>query len=192
MDWLISQIRLALPTSLGFATDLFQYWASVRHGILTNDGRARARLALVEAAAATFTSVDALLASLGTEHPYALTRLVFPPPTDEPSDPVPFEGWSWLVDLIIEAAKRSPEKILPDVAILVGDTTHGFRTGTFEEGYLLKRDWLSKIFGSRAKEILEILAEYSGPNEYANHAKVAARAWLDEPPLDPTTTTQTS
>jgi hypothetical protein len=70
-----------------------------------------------------------------------LTRLIYPPPTDEPPDTISFDEWGWLVPIILDAARIDPERILPDLAVLVGDTIHGFRTGQFEQRYKLKRDW---------------------------------------------------
>jgi hypothetical protein len=103
-DWLIQQIRSAVPTSLGLATELFQYWASTRHGIVGDDDRRRVRQELVASARAELTSDDRLLKALGSAHDYPLTRLIFPPPTDEPPDSIPFEDWGWLVGTIIDAA----------------------------------------------------------------------------------------
>jgi hypothetical protein len=184
--WLTEQIRSALPKSLGFATDLFQYWASLSHGIVSEQQRAQVRAALVDSARASFHTVDALLSSLGPQHEYPLTRLVYPPPTDEPADTVPLDSWGWLVDLIIEAASVNEERIVPDVAILVGDTTHGFRTGKFEERYKLRREWMTQVFGARTDEMLHILAEYHGSHEHALNATKEAALWLKERASNPT------
>jgi hypothetical protein len=179
-DWLIRKIESVLPTSLGFATDLFQYWASVSHGIVGVANRARVRAALVAQAQASLGSADKLLAALGPEHEYPLTRLIYPPPTDEPPDTIPSNSWAWLVELIFDAAKLDEERILPDVAIFVGDTSHGFRTGKFEERYKLRRDWMKEIFGARTDQMLKLLAAYGGSNQYAMDAKREAEAWLKE------------
>jgi hypothetical protein len=117
---------------------------------------------------------------LGPSHDYPLTRLIYPPPTDEPPDTVGLNSWGWLVNLIFEAAKQDPERILPDVAIFVGDTTHAFRTGQFEERYKLKRDWMTQIFGARTDEMLHLLAEYEGQHQYAVEAKREAQTWLND------------
>lgn len=178
-SWLIEQIQSVLPTSLGLATDLFQYWASSTHGIVSRDHRAQVRSALADVARTTFTTVDALISSLGPKHDYPLTRLVYPPPSDEPPDTQPLNGWGWLVDLIVAAAPSS-DRIIPDVAIMVGDTSAGFRSGRFDERYKLKRDWLAEIFGVRTDDMLRIFAEYEGKNEYALGAKAEAKKWLAE------------
>ncbi len=187
-DWLIGKIESVLPISLGFATDLFQYRASVPHGIVGQAERARVRAALVARAQASFGSADQLLRALGPAHDYPLTRLIYPPPTDEPPDTFALESLGWLVDLIFETARQDSERILPDVAIFVGDTTHGFRSGQFEERYKLKRDWVTRIFGTRTEEILRLLAGYAGKHQYALEARREAQTWLKEvadgmPPL---------
>jgi len=179
-DWLIDQIRSVLPRSLGFATDLFQYLASRSHGIVSEEHRPRVRAALVESAREVFASPDALFSSLGAKHEYPLTRLVYPPPMDEPPDTVPLDSWGWLVDLIITTAKANEERIVPDVSVMVGDTLHGFRTGQFEQRYKLKREWMSQIFGARTDEMLHILADYRGRHEHAVGARAEAKLWLAE------------
>jgi hypothetical protein len=179
-DWLIEQIRAAVPTSLGFATDLYQYWASVPHGVVSPEHRSRVRSAEVDAVRSSLANIASLLASLGSEHPYALTRLVYPPPTNEPPDTVPANSWGWLTELIVAAAKDAEEQIVPDVAVMIGDTTHGFRSGRFEQQYKLKREWMSELFGNRTLEMLRILADYDGSHEYAIAAKEEARQWLSE------------
>jgi hypothetical protein len=136
---------------------------------------------VANSAAATYQTVDALISSLDPNHEYPLTRLVYPPPSDEPLDTQPKNSWGWLVGLILAAAVAHEERIVPDVAIMVGDTTSGFRSGNFEDRYKLKRDWVTEIFGDRTPEMLQIFAGYSGKNEYALGAKVASQQWLDEP-----------
>jgi hypothetical protein len=69
-EWLVEQIRSVLPISLGFATDLFQYFGSTRHGIVGFEHRAQLRAAVVDSAHATFTDAPSLLASFGTVHDY--------------------------------------------------------------------------------------------------------------------------
>ena len=86
-DWLIDQIRIVLPISLGFATDLFYLWASAESGIVSGEDRNRVRIALVEEARASFVTVDALLSSLGREQECPLTRLVHPPQHNQPTGP---------------------------------------------------------------------------------------------------------
>ena len=179
-DWLIEQIRIVLPTSLGFATGLFYFWASTENGIVSAADRDRVRRALVEEARKTFVTVDALLSSLGPEHEYSLTRLVYPPPSREPTDPIPRDRWEWLVPLIIEAAKVDEDRIVPDIVVLVGDTAVGVRTGQFDQRYELKRDKLSEFFGDQTRVMLGLLAEYGGSNEYAMAAKEDAKKWIAE------------
>jgi hypothetical protein len=179
-EWLADQIRSVLPASLGFGTELFQYFGSTRHGIVDADARAKLRAAVVDRAKASLTDPASLLASLGTVHEYPLTRLIYPPPTDEPADTVELEHWAWLVPIIIDAAKINPDRIIPDIAVLVGDTVHGFRTGQFEQRYKLKREWLTKIFGDRSDDVIALLADYQGSHEWAREAKQEALTWLSE------------
>ena len=89
-------------------------------------------------------------------------------------------SWGWLVDLMIEAAKNAPHRIVPDVVILVGDTAHGIRSGNFEQRYKLKRDRMLEIFGARTEEMLSMMAQYDGDHEYALLARGEAGGWLAE------------
>ena len=180
-DWLIDQGIAVLRVSLGLAGELFYYWASVSHGIVSEQGRAQVRGRLVDVARASLTDADTLLSSLGTQHEYPLTRFIFPPPTDEPQDTVALSSWGWLVDIIVEAAEKAPNRILPDVAVLVADTAHGIRSGRFEERYRLKREWMTEIFGPRTREMLALMARYDGDHEYAKYGRDEASRWLAEP-----------
>jgi hypothetical protein len=178
--WLIERVQSCLPTSLWLATDLFYYWASVNHGIVSDNGRAEVRAAEVAAAKATLTSVDVLLDSLGPVESYAITRLIYPPPTHQPPDTVPFSAWGWLVSLLIPAARMTEERVVPDLAVLVIDSTSGFRSGDLVERYILMRDRVVEIFGDRLREMLEIFAGYEGDHKHAVGAKEGAIAWLKE------------
>ena len=178
-EWLIEQIRIVLPINLGFATDLFKHWASV-HGIVSAGHRDRVRIALVEKARTSFVTVDALLSSLDSVHEYPLTRLINPPPLDEPPDPIPWNSWSWLVPLIIEAAKVDEARIIPDVAIFVGDISDSVEMGRFAQHYKLKRERMAEFFGGQTDAMLGILAEYGGDHRYALAAKEEATQWIEE------------
>ena len=144
------------------------------------EDRNRVRIALVEGARTSFVTGDAFLSSLGPEHECPLTRLVHPPPLHEPPDPIPWNSWAWLVPIIIKAAKVDEARIVPDVAILVGDTGVGVRTGQFDQRYELKREQMAEFFGDQTGVILNILAEYSGNNEYAMAAKEDAKKRIAE------------
>ena len=179
-DWLIEQIRLVLPASLGFANDLFYYWASVPNGNVTEEERNQARFALVKRARESFVTAEALLASVGPGHDCALTNLVHPPPTDEPPDPVATDSWGWLVPHIVGAAKADEDRIVPDVAILVGDTASDARLDRFEKRYELKRERMAEFFGDWTEEVLRILAAYRGDEEWAVLAREESKNWIHE------------
>lgn len=178
--WLIEQIESCLPTSLWLATDLFYYWASINHGIVSEEGRAIVRGAVVAAAKARLTTVDLLLKSLGPLDSYSVTRLIYPPPTHQPPDTIPLSSWAWLVELLIPASRVAEERVVPDLAVLVIDSTSGFRSGDLIERYVLLRDKVMEIFGDRTPEVLGIFASYQGEHKHAMGAKNGAIEWLAE------------
>jgi hypothetical protein len=179
-DWLIEKIREVLPTSLSLANGLYNYWASIPHGITSHEHRARVRLALVEQAKETFTSVRALLAALGPMDEYPLTRLIYPPPTDEPPDPVPFRSWRWFANLVIAAAEKEPARIVPDIAALFLERSHELVDGALERRYRLRRERVREIFDDRSDDMLRILATYQGDDEYGVAARDEARRAVSE------------
>lgn len=181
-DWIADRIRQTLPTHLQFATDIFQYWCSVPHGLTSEAHRISVRDILVSSAKQVFTTPTALLKSVATSSDYPITRLVYPPPTEEPPDTVRLDSWQWLVAVALPAASTSPERIIPDLAVLVTDTSHGFRSRDFTQLYKLKRDWCASFFGSQLREALLIFDSYAGDDKHARAAKAEAHSWLGESP----------
>ena len=75
--------RLVSDSRLSSSDELVPDFGSV----LRRDEAVRNRSPTVEARS-SLTDVDLLLSSLGTQHEYALTRFIYPPPTNEPPDTV--------------------------------------------------------------------------------------------------------
>ena len=184
-DWLIERIRFALPTSLGFANELFHYCASAAHGFTTEEDRGRVRNALVEVARESFATVDVLLAALGDEHEYPVAQLVRVDHQDEPSDPVPLDSWAWFVPVLIGAAAVDEDRIVPDVVNIVGNTEAGIQAGRVTRRFALDRERMTEFFGERTNEMVNVLAVYRGSDRLALAARAEARTWITELAEDP-------
>jgi hypothetical protein len=184
IGWLNERIAKALPISLNLANELYSYWASVPHGIVTAGGRGTVRRAVFDRAKLIFPDAQALVRSLSPQHRYALTRFVLPPPTNEPADTIAPHEWDWLMPLIISAAATDPQMIVPDIAIMLGNVDHRFSHdddgARLNEVYTLNRERVDALGAARADEIISILATYSGEDKYAIAAKSEAQKWQAE------------
>lgn len=159
-DWLLGQIKEVAPQSIRFGNDLYYYWASSKYGIVPDSERPLIRREFVAALRKAFEgdSRSTIESALSSVYPYSIYHLVFPPDAEgppsilrEPSD------WSWLSPLVLRAAARSPEIMIPQLAALVGELKDNWDRGTMERRYVLDTERVSRIFGARSRDLYQLL-----------------------------------
>lgn len=188
VDWLSGHIERAIPISLRMADDLLYYYANDRSGILPNGGWAVARRRMLDAAGVAYREVALLLRAVvdgSLKQRYALLHFVRPP--DHRNGPIDIrpEDRSWLAPLLIEAARRQPRLVIPNVLLMFGD--HDVWTALepdeerrLEKAYTLYREQMELIFGDQAVEMLEIIAAHEPLDDIERRAATLATVWLTE------------
>jgi vacuolar-type H+-ATPase catalytic subunit A/Vma1 len=168
-NWLSEQIRSVLPHSLILANDLYDYFASVQHGIVSPEGMNRVRRSVLESARITFINSESLLHALSPSGPFEVAHLVTPVHVyrGEQPDVTSHADWTWISTIILEAARIAPELMAPQIAALVGKFGDLFTAeGKPSSRYSIDEAKLNDLFGERAREVLEVLAVSppSGPD----------------------------
>ncbi len=156
--WLLDQITRSVPTSLRLANDLYHYWGSTRYGVVkTPKNRNVVRKKLVEQTKQTFSpeKPDDLIKVLDPEYPYSIQQLVCPsdhkePPSllNEPSD------WKWLGPVLLNAATRAPNEVIPQIVFLV---THSHYHTALDVRTAWREEFLEDVFGANVACLMQIL-----------------------------------
>jgi hypothetical protein len=181
-DWLVREIRVALPISLLFAADLYSWYGSVPHGIVTTERRAQIRARLIDAARATYREPAALIRALSEDQPQALSRFITPPSEDEPPDSVTPVDLRWFAEIVTDAARIAPALIVPDVVVTFGRFGHRFERGDdaglgLVDTYSLDRDRFAEFFGARTDDMLDAIAEFQTDTSVVLTAQPQVREW---------------
>jgi hypothetical protein len=186
-DWLIAEIRRALPISLLFAADIYGWYGSVPNGIVSTEGRSQLRTALIDAARETFREPVALISALSEDQPHALWRFIAPSGKDEPPDIVTLVDLRWFAEVVTDAARISPALIVPDIVGTFGRFGHRFNrhgdTGAgfgIIETYSLDRDRFAEFFGVRTDDMLAVIAEFRTDTPVVLTAQPQVREWQVE------------
>jgi hypothetical protein len=125
VNWLAEHIERVLPVSLRLATDLLYYFGNDRSHILPQGSWPIVRRRMLDAAKPAFVDAQALLRAIadGSDRMrYALLHFVRPP--DHRNDPIDIRPHdrAWLAPLFVEAARRQPTLVIPNVLHMFGDS----------------------------------------------------------------------
>ena len=125
-DWILNQIRLALPISLGFANDLYYYWHTTERSMVGVDHpQPELRKSVIaEIKTAYCDKPDVFVKAIESSPIYHLFHLVY-----LYSGPryggIGFENedWHWLAETVLKAAEIRPEKVIPQIIGLSAHTS---------------------------------------------------------------------
>lgn len=117
-DWILDQIDIAIPVSLGFTSHLYYYWHNTDRNMIEVDCPQPAlRKGFIAKAETAFRGKpEKLLHAIGFSPIYSLYHLVF-----LYSQPrygglnFEQEDWHWLSDTILQAAEITPKLIIPQI-----------------------------------------------------------------------------
>jgi KAP family P-loop domain len=185
-DWLIEQVRIALPRSIRLCNDLYYYWASRSYGIVTFDERNDVRRAVFETANEVFQSNGAprLIEALDKGHPFALYHLIFDTDQREPRSILcDAKDWTWLGPAILDAVILQPDIIVPQLVCLVGKYSHVFTHDGPKQHYEIDHAVVTDIFGDQSQAAYQALThevetESTEYQLYLSAANEQARKWL--------------
>lgn len=115
-QWLLDEIKKALPISLRYANELYHFWYDPKHN---QDGDLRARV--VEAAKAIFKNDPALLAKV-LDLDYIWSAFEFTEnfmEKDKSTGSFHLKQWSWLGRVLLEVGIQNPKVIGVNIAAMV-------------------------------------------------------------------------
>jgi hypothetical protein len=147
-DWLLQEIRKALPKSFRFANDLYYYWKSNDESdVHLKKPHPELREPVIEEAKSLFKdSPERLIQALDPEFIYSVYHFVihFSTPVVGASgfDPV---AWGWFTCVLVDAAKLAPLVIIPQIVTLI--VKEGMAIPDFI--YTFDKDRAVGLFGDR-------------------------------------------
>lgn len=170
-EWLSELISRAARKSLPLANELYYYWASVRYGVVDEDGRRRVRKTLIDAAQAMCAVQGGLLGVLDPMRPFALRQLVWPDDREEPqSIHTQAQSWAWLGDYLLAEMAKGGESLQEPVRYLVWRRDRGAIDKVSAEA----------IFAADVHSLLRWLSGAPATDEESRQLAQAATEWLAE------------
>ncbi len=160
-NWLESQVRLAMGSSLSLVNDLYSYYASIQNGVLLNEEtRSYIRGGIHTLAQEQLRSGEDLLRVIHPDLAHDVYELVFPSDVERP--PSAFRGvehWDWLGPVLLNTLKTNPAKVALKVGILILSDRRGEQPGIVI--YEIDRSLLTRFFGEDSDEVIRLLASAS-------------------------------
>jgi hypothetical protein len=182
-EWVLAQIRLALPISLRFANDIYFYWHNTEKSMITIDHpQPKLRNGVISAARATYgDKPEALVRAIEPGFHCCLFYLiiVYSQPRYGGSG-LDLEDWSWLADPVLKAAATNPGVIIPE---LIGLAVRSGREGPDR----LDLDTIDRLFTGRTPKVMQLLLTEFDESELdeqgrqnVQFARAQADSWLRE------------
>lgn len=161
-DWVIGEIRRALPVSLNFANRLYDYWRHTEshgHHRLTLELRAR----FVQSVRNVYQSnADVFVSALDPEYPWSIYHLVVYHGSQEGGGPgLDKEDWLWFGPVLLAAAFVKKEVVIPQISVLLTDYNYDPVANRRAEGVhrcVFNDSIAEKVFGQeRMRELMQLL-----------------------------------
>jgi len=179
-EWLLQEIKKALPVNLRFANDLIYYWCSDRLvGKLT-----KLRNNIISESKYSFRDSESLLSAIDPDYVWCVYHFI-----DLCSQPkyggngYKPEDWTWLADILLDAGLKNPDVAIPQIVYLVCQR----KMGREEYIYRFNDENADKLFGQRYPELMKLLSnDINAPSlreedkEFIKFAQQQAKSWLAE------------
>ncbi|MBX7257747.1 MAG: hypothetical protein K1Y02_15405 [Candidatus Hydrogenedentes bacterium] len=176
--WLHNEIVTALKIDLRFAIRILKEWGSV----LFSEKDALYQM-IREVVENIYANEPCMLAkALSPNHMDCLSRLIelLPAQNNTGNASAP-DGWKWLGDVVLSAAKSSPERVVPSLVGLLFPP---------ETDVPMMTDQDHPVFGSNLRKAMEIVANGTDTScmspdiaDKIRSSQSQARRWLENPPL---------
>jgi len=157
-EWILGEIKKAIPVSLRFASELYLYWCIQYHpSASTNTQTLVLRNGFIEAAKQVYqNNKQALITALDPAYMYSIYHFMFDYSEADGGGPgFNPDEWKWLIDVLIQAGKDTPQVVIPQLVAIVIKEEHAFRGGFL---YTLNEERLNSLFGEEKMAVLELLA----------------------------------
>ena len=156
--WILQEIVKSLKISLRFANDLYYYWKHIDHGsIQEKKPQPELRDPIIKEAKKLYDkNPDKLIGVLDSTFMYCIYHFAihFSEP-DEGGSGFKSEEWRWLALVLIEAAYKKPESVLPQIVTLIVKSHMGRNQYIHE----LNFERAASLFQDRLLEVLKLLSE---------------------------------
>lgn len=157
-EWILGEIKKALPVSLRFANELYYYWRSQDHASISLRVQTpMLRNGFIEAARQVYANnKSALITALDPTYIYSIYHfMIHFSETDSGGSGFNPTEWKWLVDVLLEAGEANPQVVIPQLVMLVSNEASKFREGF---SYSLDEKRLDSLFGKEKAKVLKLLA----------------------------------
>jgi hypothetical protein len=182
IEWLVGEIASALPVSLAFASELYYFYAGVRNGIVSANGRADVRARWVATARRVYSDTAALIRVLSPSQPYAIAHFITPPVDRDPPDSIPVDELRWFAELLVEAVRVVPSVVATSVLAAFGnlDEELDLGRGQMVYHYTLRRGDFEAFFGPQTDLMLRLLTLHADDETYSTLALPQIEQWRQE------------
>ncbi len=152
--WLLEEIKKALPVSLRYANDLYEYWFCPKHN-LGGDLRAR----VVESAKEIFENAPALLArALDPDYIWSVFNFTYKfAEKNKDTHTIASKQWRWLGETLIEAAADNPQIIGVQIAAMVCRYPPSNREKRIEFNGNFSQTEVKSIFNNQEEQVMKLL-----------------------------------
>ena len=185
-EWILNQILFALPLSLHFANDLYYYW---KHNQYIGSDEQKTYPELRNAVIHNFKQTvlntpEALINSLDPNYVYGIYQFaVLFSGTNQGGSGFEAAEWTWLSNLLLEAAKIQPQTVLPQIVPLIIER----EDSVFTKKFKFNNETAPALFSDRLPELMSLLAQ-SLSYEHLDRdtldlmvfARRIAHEWLDK------------
>lgn len=158
-QWVVGEIRKALPINLRFANEIYYYWRNQDRGM----GSAKVqtpfvRSGFIAAGKEIFgNNSQALIKAIDPDYMYSIQHFMVH--YSEPDGGGPGfkpEEWSWLTNLLIEAGEKNPQVVIPQIVTLVIEEQHRFKE---KLSYILGQERLDALFMDNQRKVMQLLSK---------------------------------
>ncbi|MCE5331864.1 MAG: hypothetical protein LLF95_06965 [Bacteroidales bacterium] len=157
-EWILGEIKKAIPVSLRFANELYYYWRNQDHpSISTRIQTPILRNGFIEATRQVYeNNSQALIEALDPAYMYSIHHFMiyYSEATGGGSGFNP-NDWKWLIDVLLKAAEANPQVVIPQLVTLLSNEDSTFGAGFL---YSLNEERLNSLFGNEKTMVLKLLA----------------------------------
>ena len=164
-EWIVDEIRKVLPISLHFSIDLYENWTN-------QDEKTRKRM-IQEARRIYANNPEGFVQALSFGS--MVTSFLFTKSVgqvEENSAGVDLGEWTWFFDLLLEAGKRNPQKIIPQISVLLFEKKSRPPHPLILQ---LHDERVDMLFPGRREQVLQLLSESHDWSVFSE----AERKWIE-------------
>lgn len=157
-EWILDEIKKAIPVSLHFANELYYYWRNQDHpSISTRIQTPMLRNGFIEAARLVYANnKSALITAIDPTYMYSIYHFMILYSTKDQGgsgfDPT---EWKWLIDVLLDAGATSPQVVIPQLVPLISNETSKGLKGFL---YTIDENRLDSLFVTEKARLLKLLA----------------------------------